>query len=149
MSTFGLVPFRRSNNVTRPYTSLMDSFFDDDFFKGFFAERGATAHLSVDVKDEKDKYVLEAELPGVKREDIKIDIEDGVLTLSAHLGEEKKEESENYVYRERRYGQVCRSFSLDNIDEENIKAEYKDGILSVDLPKKEHKEKPTRSIDIK
>lgn len=103
----------------------------------------------MDIKDEKDKYVIEAELPGAKKEDIKIDIDDGVLTLSAKVGNEKNEEKDNYVYRERRYGSVCRSFSLDNIDDEKIDAQYKDGILTIDLPKKEPDEKITRSIDIK
>ncbi len=148
MSSFGLVPFRRGNRLSRPY-SLADSFFNDDFFKGFFANTAALSRMSVDVKDEKDKYVLEAELPGAKKEDIKIDIDNGILTLSAQIGNETNEEKDNYVYRERRYGSVCRSFSLDNIDDEKIKAEYKDGILTIDMPKKEPEKKLTKSIDIK
>ncbi len=148
MSTYGLVPFRRHGRVAKPYTSLVDSFFNDDFFRGFFAENAGTSHIKVDVKDEKDRYLVEAELPGVKKEDIKIDIEDGVLTLSAQTGSEKNEEKGNYVYRERSYGSVCRSFSLDNINEEKIKAEYNDGILTIDLPKTEPEKKLTRSIDI-
>lgn len=148
MSNFGLVPFRRRNVMARPY-NLVDSFFNDDFFKGFFAEPVGLSQLKVDVRDEKDKYVIEADFPGAKKEDISIDINDGVLTLSAKIGEEKNEEKDNYVYRERRYGSVCRSFSLDNINDDKINAEYKDGVLKIDLPKKEHKESLTRSIDIK
>ena len=148
MTGFGLVPFRRSGRVSRPY-SLTDSFFNDDFFKNFFAHSTGISRMSVDVKDEKDKYVIEAELPGLKKEDIKIDIDDGVLTLSAEIGSEKNEEKDNYVYRERRYGSVCRSFSLEGIDDEKIKAEYKDGILAIDLPKKEPEKKLTKSVDIK
>ena len=148
MTSFGLVPFRRTNRTARPY-GLVDSFFNDDFFRSFFADNQGLSRMSVDVKDEKDKYVLEAEIPGAKKEDIKLDIDDGVLTLSAEIGNEKNEEKDNYVYRERRYGSVCRSFSLDNIDDSKIKAEYKDGILTVDLPKKEPEKKLTRSVDIK
>jgi HSP20 family protein len=148
MTSFGLVPFRRTNRTASPY-GLVDSFFNDDFFRSFFADNQGLSRMSVDVKDEKDKYVLEAEIPGAKKEDIKLDIDDGVLTLSAEIGNEKNEEKDNYVYRERRYGSVCRSFSLDNIDDSKIKAEYKDGILTVDLPKKEPEKKLTRSIDIK
>ena len=147
MTSFGLVPFRRTNRTARPY-GLVDSFFNDDFFRSFFADNQGLSRMSVDVKDEKDKYVLEAEIPGAKKEDIKLDIDDGVLTLSAEIGNEKNEEKDNYVYRERRYGSVCRSFSLDNIDDSKIKAEYKDGILTVDLPKKEPEKKLTRSVDI-
>ena len=148
MTSFGLVPFRRTNRATRPY-GLVDSFFNDDFFRSFFADNQGLSRMSVDVKDEKDKYVLEAEIPGAKKEDIKLDIDDGVLTLSAEIGHEKDEEKDNYVYRERRYGSVCRSFSLDNIDDSKIKAEYKNGILTVDLPKKEPEKKLTRSVEIK
>ena len=147
MTSFGLVPFRRTNRTARPY-GLVDSFFNDDFFRSFFADNQGLSRMSVDVKDEKDKYVLEAEIPGAKKEDIKLDIDDGVLTLSAEIGNEKNEEKDNYVYRERRYGSVCRSFSLDNIDDSKIKAEYKDGILTVDLPKREPEKKLTRSVDI-
>jgi len=148
MNSYGLVPFRRRGRIARPYT-LADSFFNDDFFRSFFSTGTEDSKLSVDIKDEKDKYVIEAELPGAKKEDIKIDIDNGVLTLSAKVGNEKDEEKDNYVYRERRYGSVCRSFSLDNIDDEKIDAQYKDGILTIDLPKKEPDEKITRSIDIK
>lgn len=148
MSNFGLTPYRRNNNRNlRPYT-MADTFFGDDFFSNFFNGFGSS-QMNIDVRDEKSKYIIEAELPGVKKEDINIDIDNGVLTLSAETGSDKNEKNDNYVYRERRYGSVSRSFSLDNIDDENIKAQYKDGILTIDLPKKEKERKPNRIVDIK
>ncbi len=146
MSNFGLTPYRKSSNL-RPYT-LANTFFDDDIFKSFFGNSFGVSQMSIDVKDEKDKYVIEAELPGINKEDINIDIEGGVLTLSTHCDSEKNEENENYVYRERRYGSVSRSFALDNIDDENIKAKYENGILMIDLPKRELEKKLNKSIDI-
>lgn len=148
MSNFGLTPYRKIGRGLRPYT-LTNTFFNDDLFRNFFSNSLGVSQINIDVKDEKDKYVIEAELPGIKKEDINIDIDNGVLTLSTHVQSEKNEDNDNYVYRERKYGSVCRSFSLDNIDDENIKAQYKDGILIVDLPKKEPEKKLNRIIDIK
>lgn len=148
MSNFGLTPYRRNNKHLTPFTTMADSFFNDDFFRSFFNGFGSS-QMNIDVKDVDNKYVIEAELPGVKKEDINIDIDNGVLTLSAETGSERNEKNDNYVYRERRYGTVSRSFSLDNIDDENIKAQYKDGILTIDLPKKEKERKQIRTVNIK
>lgn len=148
MSNFGLTPYRRGNKPLRPYT-LADTFLNDDFFRSFFGNSFGYSQMNIDVKDEKDKYVIEAELPGVKKEDINIDIDNGVLTLSTQSNEEKNEENDKYVYRERCYGSVSRSFALDNIDDEKINATYKNGILTIDLPKKEPEKKLNRIVDIK
>jgi HSP20 family protein len=149
MSNFGLTPYRKRNNALTPF-SLVDSFLGDDFFRSFFSDSMiGSSRINIDVKDEKDKYVIEAELPGAKKEDIKIDIDNGILTLSTEYSSQKNNEKENYIYRERRYGSVCRSFSLENIDDENIDAKYEDGILTIDLPKKEENKKATRAVIIK
>ena len=149
MSNFGLTPYKRTNRNIRPYTSLTNTLFNDDFFRNFFSGAVTATQINIDVKDNQDKYVIEAELPGVKKEDKNIDIDNGVLTLSTKVQNEKNEENDNYVYRERRYGSLCRSFSLDNIDDEKIKAKYEDGILVVELPKKEPEIKQNRTIEIK
>ena len=149
MSNFGLTPYKRRNTTLKPY-SLVDSFLSDDFFRSFFSDSMiGSSRINIDVKDEKDKYVIEAELPGAKKEDIKIDIDNGILTLSTKFGSEQSDEKDNYVYRERRCGSVCRSFSLENIDDEKINAKYQDGVLTIELPKKEPEKKLTRTIDIK
>ena len=95
-------------------------------------------HPSVDVYETDDSYVLKADLPGVTKEDIKIDINKNTLTIKGEKKSEEKVEKENYVRVERSYGSFSRSFSLsDKVNTENIKANYKDGVLEITLPKKE------------
>jgi HSP20 family protein len=92
----------------------------------------------VDISENENAYVLKAELPGVSREDINIDINNKMLTLKGEKKFEEKTEKENYVRVERSYGSFSRTFALsDKVDTENVKASYKDGVLEVTLPKKE------------
>jgi HSP20 family protein len=112
------------------------------FYKGF-EDANVTAangnwHPSVDVYENEDGYVLKAELPGVNKEDIKLDINNKTLTLKGEKKLEEKREKENYVRIERSYGSFTRTFTLpDKVDTENIKANYKDGVLQINLSKKE------------
>lgn len=143
MST--LIPYRYRNQLTRPETTS----FMDDFFRPFFGLDNFTSTFSVDVKDEGDKYVLEADLPGVKREDVNVDVNDGVLTISAEWNTEKKENRQHgYVINERRSGRASRSFTLENVKENEISAEYKDGVLRLCMPKINETEKSPRRIEI-
>ena len=143
MST--LIPYRYRNQLTRPETTS----FMDDFFRPFFGLDNFTSTFSVDVKDEGDKYVLEADLPGVKREDVNVDVNDGVLTISAEWNTEKKENRQHgYVINERRSGRASRSFTLENVKENEISAEYKDGVLRLCMPKINKTEKSPRRIEI-
>lgn len=144
MST--LIPYRyRNNRLTRPETaSLMD-----DFFSPFFGLDNFVSTFSVDVRDEGDKYVLEADLPGVKREDVSVNINDDVLTISAEWNSEKKAEKKHgYIMNERRSGRASRSFTLENVQTENISAEYKDGVLMLTMPKVTKTENAPRRIEI-
>lgn len=124
--------------------------FSDDFFRSFFGEDAATS-LKVDVEDKGDKYLMEADLPGVNRDDVHISVEDGVLTIAVERKEAKDEEDKqrNYIYHERRTSSMSRSFSLEGVNEENITAEYTDGVLHLTLPKKEaRQEVGARRIEI-
>lgn len=101
-------------------------------------EAEGTWHPSVDISENDNAFVLKAELPGVNREDINIDINNKTLTLKGEKKFEEKTEKENYVRVERSYGSFSRTFALsDKVDTENVKASYKDGVLEVTLPKKE------------
>ncbi len=103
---------------------------------------------TVDISETDGEYVIKAELPDVKKEDVKITLEDGVLTLTGERRQEKEEKSTKYHRVERSYGSFVRSFSLpDLIDETKVKAEYRDGMLNLHLPKSE-KAKP-RAIEVK
>jgi len=103
---------------------------------------------TVDISETDGEYLIKAELPEVKKEDVKVTLEDGVLTLTGERRQEKEEKNTKYHRVERSYGSFVRSFSLPElVDETNVKAEYKDGVLSLHLPKSE-KAKP-RAIDVK
>lgn len=91
---------------------------------------------AVDIKDEKDKFIIHADLPGVKAKDIDVSLEKGILTIKGEREAEKKTEKENYVHTERSKGTFMRRFSLpDTVDAENIEANSQDGILEVVLHK--------------
>ena len=89
------------------------------------------------MKDADDHYELTADLPGMTKEDISLHYENGYLTIAAARSESKdeKDDAGNYIRRERHTGEVSRSFYIDGIDDANIHAEFKDGVLQVNLPK--------------
>lgn len=134
-----------------------DRFFDiDRIFDEFWApsrltRQGAFFSPSVDIKEKDDHYEITAELPGVKKEDLHVTLNEGVLTIEAETRQEEKEEKEGRVIRqERRYGKFLRSFNLgDNVREENVDAEFNDGILTLRAPKAEPRVPTQRRIEVK
>jgi len=118
----------------------------DDLFKGFFVRavgyeaRGAleAPRITVDVAEKDGAYVVTAELPGVKKEDIRVDIDGEQLTLQAEVKREKEaREGERVLHSERLYGKVTRSFTLpQELDEAKAEAKFRDGVLELTLPKK-------------
>ncbi|MCL6610575.1 MAG: Hsp20/alpha crystallin family protein [Peptococcaceae bacterium] len=104
----------------------------------------------VDIKDTPDAIVIHAEIPGMSRENISLSYSNNVLTIRGERKNELKEEGANCIRIERKYGSFSRSFSLDvPIDEEAIKASYKDGILEINLPKKDQARTREIEIDVK
>ena len=139
-----LVP--RRNNF-----DVFDSFFDDDFFNIPKKERNL---MKTDIKEKKDKYLIEMDLPGYEKENINIELNNGYLEVSAKVEKEKHEgeDETKFVRRERFYGECSRSFFVgEDVNEEDIKAEFKNGILVIELPKKEETKKlpETKKITIK
>ena len=133
--------------VPRRNFDLFDEFFDDNFFN-----KKEKNLMKTDIKEKKDKYVIEMDLPGFEKENIKLELNNGYLTISGKQENKIDEEEEKYVHKERFYGECTRSFFVgDNIKEEDIDAEFKNGILKIDIPKKEEqKELPeTKQIEIK
>ena len=127
---FGMIPFERSD----------DNFFDlfDNFERKFFGNSNAAIpDFRTDIRDAGDRFVLEAELPGFDKGDIKLDVKDGILTISAQHDENKDEKDDkgSYIRRERRYGSFTRSFDVTGVDEEHITASYNNGVLELNLPK--------------
>ncbi|HCZ06700.1 MAG: hypothetical protein PWP37_1054 [Thermotogota bacterium] len=139
----------RREDFFRPFRELqreIDRLFDD-FFRTERRER--TSFLpDVDIYEDEDKIYIEVEVPGMSKEDVKVKIEDNVLTISGEKKHEKETKKRNYHVVERSYGTFQRSFALpDYADTEKIKASYDKGVLKVEIPKKESA-KP-RVIDVK
>ena len=136
-----LVP--RRNNF-----DLFDDFFNDDFFS-----RKEASLMKTDIKETKDKYIVDVDLPGFKKENIGLSLDDGYLSIEAKLDKEDKEDKdENFIRRERFHGECSRSFYVGKeIKDEDINAEFKNGILKVEIPKKSEAEKAkeVKQIDIK
>lgn len=134
--------------------SLMDDFFGDRFFgPGFFSPVTSSVMSempSANIRETKDAYVVELSAPGLKKEDFKIEIDDGVLTVSCEKEEEKKEEETDYKRREFSYTSFTRSFSLpENAQEDKVNAKYNDGILELSIPKKDVTvSKPKKQIKV-
>ena len=104
---------------------------------------------AVNIKEENDKFVLELAAPGMKKDDFKINLDNYQLTISAETKSEKKEKEDSYTRREFVYNSFSRSFTLPKtIDIDKIKADYRNGILDIVLPKKEEETKLTKQIKI-
>lgn len=139
-----MIPYRYRHLTARP-----SAFYTDDFFRPFFqAIDRQSENFRIDVRDEGDHYLLEADLPGVDKNNISIEIDNNVLTIAASVEEEKKEEKENYIYNERRSGSFQRSFTLKDIREDAIDAKYENGVLKLNLPKKADTSGSARRIEL-
>jgi HSP20 family protein len=103
---------------------------------------------AVDISESEGEYLIKAELPGVKKEDIKVTLQEGVLTIQGERKQEKEEKGKKYHRIERSYGTFMRSFTLpDSADDSKVSAEFKDGLLYLHVPKSE-KAKP-KAIEVK
>jgi len=140
-----LVPRRNSFD-------LFDDFFNDDFLS-----RKERNLMKTDIKEHKNKYTVEVDLPGFSKENINLSLNNGYLNIHATVEkkDDKKDDKEDegkFLHRERFYGECSRSFYVgDEIEEKDIQAEFKNGILSIDIPKKEETKKlpETKQIEIK
>jgi HSP20 family protein len=132
-------------------------FFDDmrDFFGSFYENfpswdelpSWSKEHPAVDVREEKDKYRIEADLPGMTEEDVEVRVDNDVLTIASKKEEKKEEEREGYLMRERRSAAFRRRFRIpSDVDQDKIKANFKEGVLTLDLPRTGNSK--TKLIDI-
>ncbi|NLG82947.1 MAG: Hsp20 family protein [Bacilli bacterium] len=130
---FSIKPFR-SNNWLRPrdFYDMVDEFFNDPFFAPF------NPTFRTDVKETDDAYLIEAELPGINKDEIKIEYTNDRLIISVNKDDRIDEEKENYIRRERRMSSMRRSFYLGDIDDNNISAKLENGVLKIHVPKKEN-----------
>lgn len=146
-----LIPYRRYATNMQRHRGGFGSLMDDQFFRSFMnmSEGFGAAAFRVDIRERGDAYLLQAELPGLSEDKIKLSVDENMLTISADFESEQKREQTQYAYCERRSGHVERSFSLEGIDQDGISADYVNGILEVTLPKeKPLPEKTARRISI-
>ena len=125
--------------------SLLDDFFDYPEKSFSFRTSNANGLMKTDIKENENAFEVSIALPGVKKDDIEIELKDEYLTISATSNLKKDEEGKksNYIRRERYYGSCSRSFYVgDAVTENDIKASYEDGILTLDIPKVEKKPEP-------
>lgn len=140
-----------ARSVFSDFFSDVDRFFDNDFWRmPAQMSRQMMANVPATNIRESDKgFTIEVAAPGLKKEDFDIDVNEGMLTISSQKEEDKTEEKENYTRREYNYSSFSRSFSLPkSVKEDDIKAQYKDGVLHVTVPKKQEQEKPKKRINI-
>ncbi len=119
----------RNGFVRRPTASILDDFFNDEFFLPSF---NSNSHL--DVYQEDNKYVVEVDLPGYKKEEINMSFNNDLLTIKAEHKEEKKEDTKKYIYRSRSQSMFTRQIRFNNIDHSTIDAKFEEGVLKVILP---------------
>jgi len=130
----GLVPFNRRNN------SLANNGFEDFYYllDDFFTPRSMErSTFKIDVQEEEKQYVIEAELPGIKKEEVGLDLNDGRLTISVNQEEHTEDKQKNFLHRERRASSMSRAIYLADADIEGIKAKLDNGVLTVTVQKQD------------
>jgi HSP20 family protein len=143
---FGLVPYRNRTLPPHDYFNrLMHGFFDDDFLRPLGDMPNA---FRVDLRETEKEYIIEADLPGIRRNDINLHYENHYLTISAKRNDTQEVNEDNYVRKERHYGQFQRSIYVDNVLDEKIDAKFNDGVLTVTLPKQDTSKKQRGNIQI-
>ena len=143
---FELIPFDRHFRSAASFDPFR---MFDEMDRRLMNAAPALSAFRTDVLDTGDAFKLECELPGFKKEDIKLDVENDCLTISAERKAENKDEKDNYIKRERFYGSFTRCFDVSGINVDAIEASYTDGMLNVLLPKKAAEVPASRRLEIK
>lgn len=142
-----MIPMLRNNRFLPSFT---DDFFGKDFMADFFDSSANKTIPEVNVLENADSFKIEVAAPGLAKNDFKIEVNNNVLTISSEKEAKQEDEGDKFIRREFSYSSFQRSFSLpESVNQEKIKANHKDGILIVEIPKRdEAKEKPRREIKI-
>ena len=144
---FDMIPFRRNNPMKRGayFDDFFDNFFNNDFLVPIKFPKN---DFRADLKETDDEYIIEADLPGISKDAVKVNYSNNNIIISAKREDIVEDKHENYIRRERSYGEFKRAFYVDNVDENNIRASFKDGVLKINLPKLEKDKKIGRQIEI-
>lgn len=139
-------PENKRNSLMPGFNDVYDSVFNDTFFADRMVSRVPAANIS----ETKDHYHVELATPGLKKEDFKLNLERNILNISVEKRKEEKQEERNFSKREYSYSSFVRSFTLpESANENGIQATYNDGILKIDIPKREEAKTVSRQIEIK
>ena len=143
---FDLTPFDFGNRMFTVYDPFKEM---EEMERRFFGSR--TPAFRTDIRETEQAFILEADLPGFSKEDIHAEIKNGFLTIHAQRKSENenKDAQGNYVRRERSFGSYSRTFDLSGIRAEEITASYKDGVLSLTLPKEEARIEEPKQLEIR
>lgn len=140
-----LVPFNKNNSLLR--TNGFTDFYNmlDDFFNDMSPGRSLmNDSFKIDVRENEGDYRVDAELPGVKKEDISVELVDNRLSISVTREENTEEKRDNYLHKERRFGSFSRSVYLADVQNDGITAKFNDGLLEITVPKAIRAEKASR-----
>jgi HSP20 family protein len=148
----GLIPFNRKDNSLARAGADFENFYNmlDDFFSDGWMQQGRSLlrdTFKIDVTESDKEYLVEAELPGVGKDEIDLSVDDDTLCISVNREEESNADGKNYIHRERRASSMSRRIRLANTDLSEIKAKLDNGVLIVTIPKQD-KAESTRKIDI-
>lgn len=145
-----MVPFSRVRKKNTParYSSMsnmIDDFFDDMWYPDWDY---SNENFKMDVQDKDTFYLIEADLPGISKDEIKLELDENFLTIQVKREESTEEKKDNYVHKERTFSSMSRSIRLRDVKSEEIVAKLENGVLSISIPKTEKREK-VKQIDIK
>lgn len=128
---------------------LPEKFYLDDFLDDFVSiPKMQKNDMKCDIYEKGGKVHIEMDIPGFNKEDVKVDLDDGILTIAATKHEDKEEKDKNYYRKERIFGTIKRQFTVGNINEDTIDAKFYNGVLKISFPKEEQKQSK-KFIDIK
>jgi len=128
---FNLVPFVRRSSGIQKYNNLFDiedifeNFFNDRFFPTLYRN---SYQMKVDIKENEKEFIFEAELPGITKEEVNIEIDEERLTIAVQKKEQTDEEKDNYIRKERSFSTMTRSFAISNVETDNVNAKFENGI---------------------
>ena len=151
MEDLAMTIVKRFNNQMPDIANIFDDFFGGEFFPNQALQSRRTVP-AVNVKETADEYYIEVAAPGMQKDDFKIEVNNNVLTISCEKEDKREENEKGFTRREFSYSAFRRSFAIprNEVDESKINASYKDGILQINLHKREEiKPKPSRMIEIK
>jgi HSP20 family protein len=140
----------RRRNYAVP--GIFDSFFNDSYLPRFFDWEGSAEKSyvpAVNVEETEKEYRIEVAAPGLEKDDIKVSVDNGVLTITSEKKTENEEKKDTYIRREFGYTSFCRSFTLpEEVDSEKISAKHKNGVLNIHIPKTEVKVSQVKEVKI-